>query len=123
MTTIAELAETRALVDQALRERRPLRLYYHGRRRTLSPHALGVKNRRLMLLGYQSDPDTTSAPPPARREQGWRNLFIDEIEQVGFADAGTVWQSADNYNPTHPFNSIDLLIAAVPSARGARQQS
>ncbi|MGH9083032.1 MAG: hypothetical protein ACRDWN_06785 [Acidimicrobiales bacterium] len=123
MTAMAGLAATRALLEAALCEHRPLRLDYHGRRRIVSPHALGLKSHRLILLGYQAGTEARSPAGPIAPERGWRNLFVDEVEHLGFANPGTVWQSADNYNPIHPFNSIDHVIIAVPSVQRAPRHS
>ena len=43
-----------AALEDAMRRRRPVEIAYHGRRRTVSPHALGWKDGRAMLLAYQS---------------------------------------------------------------------
>ncbi|MGH9154466.1 MAG: WYL domain-containing protein [Acidimicrobiales bacterium] len=99
------------ILEAALRGRRPVRLTYHGRQRTVSPHALGWKNGRAMLLAYQSA-GPALADLPAEPRQGWRNLFVDDISDVAFADAAG-WQSADTYNACHPFNAIDRLSVAI----------
>ena len=105
-TTISAVWES---LETALRARRPVHLCYHGRPRLISPHALGWKTGRPMLLGYQtSDPDTAVDP----RHQ-WRCMYIDEIEHVAPADTQTIWATANNYNPTHPFNTIDHVTIAV----------
>ncbi len=97
-------------LEEALRQRRPVHLTYHGRRRTVCPHALGWKNDRAMLLAYQSETDTTARPDP---HHGWRNFFVDDIDHSELADPASTWQTADNYNASHPFNAIDQLAIAV----------
>ena len=52
------------------------------------------------------------ALPPEPR-QGWRNLFVDDICDITLADPAAGWETADNYNASHPFNSIDQLSIAV----------
>jgi predicted DNA-binding transcriptional regulator YafY len=98
------------ILEQALRQQRPVRLTYHGRQRTVCPHALGWKNGRALLLAYQSAGPAHSAAEP---RQGWRNLFVDDISDVTLADAATAWESAESYNASHPFNVIDQLSVAV----------
>jgi len=101
------------ILEAALRQRRPVRLTYHGRQRTVCPHALGWKNDRAMLLAFQAaGPAHADAPVPEPR-QGWRNLFVEEIDDVTLAEPATTWETAENYNPSRPFNSIDQLIIAV----------
>ncbi|MGI8491451.1 MAG: hypothetical protein ACR2NJ_01655 [Acidimicrobiales bacterium] len=102
-----------APLETALIQRRPVTVAYHGRQRLLCPHALGWKNRRPMLLAYQTGGHTSTGGLPADPKQRWRNLFIDEIEHVTAADPTNTWQTADNYNPTQPFNAIDHVAIAI----------
>jgi len=99
-------------LEAALRQRRPVRLTYHGRQRTVCPHALGWKNDRAMMLVYQSDGQATAGSLPGPR-QGWRNLFVDDICDVTLADPAAAWETAANYNASNPFNSIDRLSVAI----------
>jgi hypothetical protein len=110
MTATAARPSAWDTLEAALRQRRPVQLSYHGRRRTVCPHALGWKNDKAMLLAYQTADSSTQIPPRDPRKQ-WRNLFVDEIADPIIADA--TWETADNYNPTHPFNAIDQLAIAV----------
>ena len=100
-------------LEQALRERRPVRLSYHGRRRLVSPHALGWSKNRLVLLGYQSDEGDRTGASPADPRTRWRCMFVDEVKDVVPAEETDDWQSADNYDPEHPFSAIDAVIVAV----------
>ncbi len=111
-TTTARLPAWETL-EQALRQRRPVRLTYHGRQRTVCPHALGWKNDRPMLLAYQSDGETTTGTLPADPRKRWRCLFVDEVDSVAAADAASAWGTADNYNPSHPFHVIDEVTVAI----------
>jgi predicted DNA-binding transcriptional regulator YafY len=115
MTTMAAVAPAWDIVEAALRQRRPVRLTYHGRQRTVCPHALGWKNDKAMLLAYQTAGQTGTGSLPAGPRSRWRNFFVDEIDHVDLADPADPWETADNYNPTHPFNSIDELSIAVTS--------
>ncbi len=103
-------------LEVALRRRRPVHLSYHGRQRTVCPHALGWKNGKAILLAYQTGGQTSAGSLPADPRSRWRNLFVDEIDHVVLADAASPWQTADNYNPSHPFNAIDHLVVAVTPA-------
>lgn len=108
----ASLPVAWAPLQAALLQRRAVHVCYHGRQRLICPHALGWKNRRAMVLGYQVGGQTSTGaldPDPRKR---WRCLFVDEIELVT-ADHSTSWQTADNYNPERPFNAIDAVSVAI----------
>lgn len=100
-------------LEEALRQRRPVELTYHGRRRTVSPHALGWKNNRALLLAYQSAGQTTTAAHLADPRRRWRNFFVDEIDDAAPAGPAGTWESADNYDASRPFNAIDHLSIAI----------
>ena len=111
MTTTTRPAAWAAL-ETAICQHHPVQLTYHGKVRLVSPHALGWKHDQPMLLAYQAADHNTQTPPTDPRKQ-WRNMFVDQIEQIEAADSANKWQTADNYNPSHPFNSIDHLSVAV----------
>ncbi len=117
MTTIVPLTKWDTL-EEALRRRRPVRVTYHGRQRTICPHALGWKNTRAMLLAYQSSGQPTGAIPDQPRP-GWRNFLVDDIDGAILTDPDAPWETADNYNASDPFNSIDRLHIAVPNETSA----
>jgi hypothetical protein len=102
-----------APLEAALRQRRPVCVSYHGRQRLICPHALGWKNARPMVLGYQSGGQTSTGTLPADPRKRWRCLFVDEIDHVAAAEPASAWQSADNYNSAHPFNAIDEVSVAI----------
>jgi len=112
MTTTTALPMAWAPIEAALRHRRPLRVSYHGKQRLVCPHALGWKNDRPMVLAYQTGGDTTSGTLAADPRKRWRCLFVDEIDQVEAAPAAA-WGSADNYNPSRPFHTIDEVAVAI----------
>lgn len=67
-----------------------------------------------MVLGYQTGGQTTTGtlhPDPRKR---WRCMYVDEIGLVATSDLAGPWQTADNYNPAHPFAAIDELAIADP---------
>ena len=108
-TTTDALAATWALIETALRQRRPLQISYRGHQRELSPHALGIKNHRPMLLAYQ----TNNPTEPVNPQPQWRCMYLDQIDHIGPADSTHNWQTADTYNPEHPFPNIDHLAIAI----------
>jgi hypothetical protein len=115
MTTTAPAAW--AALEAALRQRRPVRVTYHGHQRLICPHALGWKNGRPMLLGYQTGGHTTTGTLPTDPRRRWRNFFVDHIDHVDPAEPANAWETADNYNHAHPFNTIDHLALAVTPHR------
>jgi len=85
VTTIPARPSAWEPLEAALRQRRPLRLTYHGRQRLMSPHALSWNHGRPMLLAYQTPtPATTTAH--ADSPPGWRCMYIDEIHGIHSAD-------------------------------------
>ncbi len=120
MTTMTALPVAWAPLEAALRQRRPVRLGYHGKQRLVCPHALGWKNARPMVLAYQAGGQTTTGTLPADPRRRWRCMFVDEVDYVVVADPAAAWGTADNYNPSHPFHVIDEIAIAIPP--GARHR-
>lgn len=112
-TTMAGLATAWSVLEAALRQRRPALLTYHGRQRLVCPHALGWKNGRPMLLAYQTGGETSMGSLPSDPRRRWRCLFVDEVDQVVAAEPESAWGTADNYNPSRPFNAIDEVTIAI----------
>jgi hypothetical protein len=110
----AHQASPWAVLAHALTERRTVRARYHGHERLLCPHVLGWKNGRRKLLAYQVGGTTSGGVLPPHREQRWRSLFVDEIE-----DAVIVWdypwESADNYSSQS--NCVDQVRLEIPPPR------
>jgi len=113
MTATAARPPAWDTLEAALRQRRAVQLSYHGRPRTVCPHALGWKNDKAMLLAYQTANPTSTQDSPADPRKQWRNLFVDDIDDVTLADPATTWETADNYNASQPFNAIDQLAIAI----------
>jgi RHS repeat-associated protein len=102
MTTVTNLSAARAVLDAALRGRRPVRVFYHGPCRVVCPHALSWKKERPMVLAYQTGGQITTGhldPDPRRR---WRVMYVDEIDRASTSDPTSTWGTADNYNHTKP---------------------
>jgi predicted DNA-binding transcriptional regulator YafY len=115
-TTTTGLPATWAVLEAALRQHRPVQVSYRGHQREISPHALGIKDRRAMLLAYQTNNHTNAPAEPADPQRQWRCMYLDQINDITPADPTHRWQTADNYNPDHPFPNIDhLAIAITPS--------
>jgi hypothetical protein len=110
---LGALPQAWADLEGALRSRRPVFVYYHGRRRLICPHALGWKDHRPMLLGYQTGGETSTGALPADPRRRWRCFFVDEVENVVAADKAAPWGTAANYNASRPFNAIDHVSVAV----------
>ena len=68
-----------APLEQALHQRRAVRVYYHHRERVICPHALGWHNQRPLLLGYQVGGQTSNGALPADPRKRWRCMFVEEI--------------------------------------------
>jgi hypothetical protein len=100
------------VLADSLTKRRAVRVRYHGHDRVLCPHLLGWKHGRAKVLAYQSDGTTSAGPLPARPQQRWRSLFVDEIEQITPAPDHP-WQTADNY--TADSNCVDQIALTVPT--------
>jgi hypothetical protein len=114
MTTLPAPPPAWAPLEAALRARHPLSVCYHGRQRVVCPHALGWNNARPMLLGYQVGGQTSTGtldPDPRKR---WRCMYIDEIDHI-HPDETTPWATADNYNASRPFRTIEQVALAVSS--------
>lgn len=108
MNGVTAISTPFAVLAAALGERRPVRIGYHGQERLVSPHALGWKTGRPLLLAYQTASTASSG--------GWRNFFVDEIDLVASPDDDARWRTGPGYNPAHPFSSIDEVAFAVGPA-------
>ncbi len=113
MTATAVRPATWAALEAALRARRPVLISYHGRQRLICPHALGWKDGRPMVLGYQTGGQTSTGALPSDPRKHWRCMFVDEVDQVVTAGPPSTWATADNYNWSHPFHAIDEVTVAI----------
>ena len=103
-----------AALQAALTARRPIFLGYHGRTRLLCPHALGHHHGRPIMLGYQTGGHTSTGSLPADPRKRWRWLYVDEVDQTLPADPTSPWQTADNYDPVHPFpHDVDDITIVI----------
>ncbi len=98
-----------ALLEQALTNRQPIRLHYHGHERVVCPHALGWKNGRAKVLAYQTAGTTSNGQLPDDPRQRWRSLYIDEIDTPQPTDGA--WQTGPNATTTS--NCIDEIAVTV----------
>jgi hypothetical protein len=113
MTTTPTAPGCWAPIHSAIQARTPIWITYHGLNRLICPHALGWKANRAMLLAYQTGGQTSTAALPPDPRQRWRCLYLDQIDQVFPAEQQTTWQTANNYNPAHPFPAIDTVTIAI----------
>jgi hypothetical protein len=98
-----------ATLEQALRQRRPVRARYHDQERVLCPHALGWRHGRAKVLSYQAAGTSRSGLSTDSRQR-WRCMFVDEIQDPVIIDSP--WRTADNY--THGTNGIEDIEIEVP---------
>ena len=101
-----------AVLAEALVTRRPVRAHYHASSRLLCPHVLGWRNGRAKVLSYQVDAAAASGAP-VRRDQRWRLMFVDEIEDATLVDGE--WQTASNYACN--CDGIDVVELAVEAPK------
>ena len=113
MTKTATIKTPWALLEAALRARRPVEVSYHGLRRLICPHALGWKQARPMVLGYQTGGETSTGTLDVDPRKRWRCMYLDEVAEVAAADPASLWATADNYNHLRPFAVIDEVAVAV----------
>jgi len=121
VTATATVPTAWAVLEAALEARRPVEVSYHGRLHLICPHALGWHNGRAMLLGYQTGGQTSTGLLAADPRKRWRCMYVDEVDQVLAADPASPWQSADNYNYSHPFPVIDEVAVAITPGDPKRQ--
>lgn len=66
-----------------------------------------------MVLGYQTGGETSTGALAADPQKRWRCMYVDEIDQLVAADSASGWRTADNYNHSHPFPTIDQVVIAI----------
>lgn len=94
-----------AVLEEALVDKRRVRLRYAGHERTVCPHVLGWKNDKAKVLAYQVEGTTSQGLLPCDATQRWRSMFLSDIDHAVIV--GGSWQSGPNYSPTH--NGIDRV--------------
>jgi hypothetical protein len=104
------------VLARALNERRPARARYHGAERVICPHVLGWKAGRAKVLCYQTG-GTGHGGLPGEPAQGWRSLFVDDIDAAEVLQDHD-WGTAPNYSLlTNCVDQIELFVSW--SCRGA----
>lgn len=103
--TSSSVASAWAVLEEALVDKRRVRLRYAGHERTVCPHVLGWKNNRPKVLAYQVEGTTSQGLLPRDPTQRWRSMFICDIDRAVIVEGS--WHSGPNYNPTH--NGIDQV--------------
>lgn len=68
---------TQDAIVRALAARAVIEFTYHGRRRTVEPHDLGVRHGVTQLLAYQVRGGSRSGGIPE-----WRRFDVDDIKEI-----------------------------------------
>jgi hypothetical protein len=81
---------------------------YQGRYREICAHAIGYKDGREKILGFQFAGESAKGLPP---EGEWRCMFIDQISDVAVKDGP--WRTRDDHSrPQTCIDEIDLEVLA-----------
>jgi hypothetical protein len=95
-----------ALVCQAIRERRIVRLHYHGGRRELEPHSYGVgRDGQELLRGYQ-----LSGVSRSGESFGWKMFRLGDVRALTLADR-TFAAPRPDYQPDDP--AMDIIYCRL----------
>ncbi len=100
-------SEPVAVITQAIRGKGVLTFVYHGKERTVEPHALGkTPDGKVALLGWQTAGGSNTEPPP-----GWRTFLVGEI--TGLKQAGkTFAKPREDYRTQNPaLKTVDAEVA------------
>ena len=98
------------LIKQAIIGRQNVAFDYGGRRREVSPHAIGAKNGRPRALCYQFGGSSRSGLEPAGDEANWRCVDVDRVSNVTLI--GGRWRTAPNRSrPSTCIDAIDEQVA------------
>ncbi len=101
-----------ALLEGAILGREQVIATYEGEVRTFCPHALGAKDGRRHVLGYQFGGGSRSGLPPGGE---WRCYAVDKLDNV--ATRPGPWHTAPNvFNPQTCLDEIDVVVQALPPA-------
>lgn len=102
---------TSDLIQQAIKNKQPLRATYDGYNRVLCPHSLGYKGGQLNLIAYQSVGDSSKGPVPtgSGHAQNWRCLHVDRLQNVSLISGP--WATSDNHSRMS--SCVDQFIAQV----------
>lgn len=102
--------DTYALLEQAILQKEQVRATYEGEVREFCPHALGTKERRRHVLGYQFSGASRSGLPP-RGE--WRCFAVDKLVNVS-TQPGPWHSSANAFNPQSCLDVVDVVVQPLP---------
>jgi hypothetical protein len=80
------------LILEAMQKRLVVVATYHGHRRYMSPHALGLKNGRQKALLYQFAGGSDSGLDPDGSPANWRCVFLDAMTNVALEEGA--WHTA-----------------------------
>jgi hypothetical protein len=102
---------TYGLIRQAIEKRQQVIATYHGFRREMCPHSIGVNRRgERQALSYQFAGQSSQILGPPGSPNNWRCLRVDELTDVSLRDGD--WHTApDHTRPqTCVFRHIDLTV-------------
>jgi GNAT superfamily N-acetyltransferase len=106
---------TYRLVRDALLARRQVTALYHGARRELCPHVLGVQGERAVCLFYQFGGESAGEPVHGGGTENWRCMLLDELTDVAARDGQ--WFTAETAGRRQ--HCVALVDVEVASAEGA----
>ena len=95
----------------AVSRQRCVVIFAARRRRSVAPHAIGVKNGRLKLLAFQYSGGSVSG---LAKDGGWRTFLLDEIFSAEIVN--DAWHSAPDYLIKLE-TSFDTVQSQVPHVR------
>lgn len=103
------MADTYALIKQAILSKQHVLATYNGHYREMCPNVLGTKKGRQQALFYQFGGTSSSGLAPDGSKDNWRCVFIDQLQNVFIRDG--IWHTAPNHS--RPQNCVDVVDVEV----------
>ena len=106
-----------ALIEQAMRMRKPISCTYRSLRRELCPIILGHSKGQEKALTYQFAGESRSGLPPGGE---WRCLFLTEVADIQLHDGQ--WVSGSRHTqPSSCVEEVDLDVNPASPYRPKRK--
>jgi hypothetical protein len=105
-----DTTDTYDVLRRAILNREPVTAVYDGEVRAFCPHALGSKQGRRHVLGYQYGGKSKSGLP---RRGEWRCFDVDRLGDVT-ARPGQWHSSANAFNPQSCMDTLDVVVQPLP---------
>jgi hypothetical protein len=102
------IASNYDLIRDAIMRRAQVRAEYHGYRRELCPHVLGMKNGRAQTLCYQFGGASQSGLQAAGSPDNWRCMCVDELVDVEIVPGP--WFTAVHSRPQTCIDNVDISV-------------